>query len=752
MATPVTWKSKFQINTGTSETGTQSQPKIIGLDNGNVVVVWVEDAAGTVSSGAGSNLIAKVYDSQGNVVTDATPLATGFSGMDESDFDMAPTNDSGFVIAFVAQSISTPDISFLAHARFDSDLNLINSGSIDGEGTPEEGFKETHIAYDHQADQSVVTYTRTDPDSDNEIYANTVSSTGVVGTTTNLTNTSNPNDESDIAILSDGNYVVIHEATTTNHFIFSGVYQTDGTRVSGLTGVNSTNLLTSPSIAALLGGGHIVALQNNTNITVLLTSTNTAFSSSVTSQFTIADGSSGTVTDAQVVVLPDGDFIFAWRDGGANNALRALRYNPDRTVDGDIMDISLTDSGSNPAATSEIYMSATADGRILFSWIDDETGELFASIFDPRGDTIEISDFQTGSTNFIETTNAVARHEGGTINGDANANTLIGLEGQDVLNGAGGDDTLSGGDNADTLNGDAGEDQLRGEQGDDQLFGGSENDMLDGGSGADTLDGGDDDDILLGQLGDDTLFGQEGDDTLGGGGGNDILDGGLGEDRLFGQSGADTLNGGDDNDLLRGGADGDTLRGQQGDDTLFGQKGDDTLGGGTGSDALKGGSGDDRLLGQSGDDTLHGGIGDDLVNGGIGDDRLFGYFGTDTLRGRVGADLLVGGANADRLSGGKGDDTLRGQKGDDLLIGGTGDDQFEFGKAFGMDKIRDFDALSNAEKINLQKVATIADFADLSVHHMQQVGKHVIIDALNNNTITIKNVSLGDLDAGDFIF
>lgn len=85
---------------------------------------------------------------------------------------------------------------------------------------------------------------------------------------------------------------------------------------------------------------------------------------------------------------------------------------------------------------------------------------------------------------------------------------------------------------------------LVGASGADLLFGGLGADSLDGGNGADLLDGGD---------GDDTLFGGGGDDSLDGGTGDDDLDGGTGADTLAGGDGADSLDGGTGDDLLLGG-------------------------------------------------------------------------------------------------------------------------------------------------------------------------------------------------------
>lgn len=59
-----------------------------------------------------------------------------------------------------------------------------------------------------------------------------------------------------------------------------------------------------------------------------------------------------------------------------------------------------------------------------------------------------------------------------TITGNANANTLQGGNGNDILNGGGANDTLVGGAGIDTLNGDNGDDLLKGGADGDKFFGG----------------------------------------------------------------------------------------------------------------------------------------------------------------------------------------------------------------------------------------------------------------------------------------
>nr|WP_314868607.1 calcium-binding protein [uncultured Campylobacter sp.] len=76
------------------------------------------------------------------------------------------------------------------------------------------------------------------------------------------------------------------------------------------------------------------------------------------------------------------------------------------------------------------------------------------------------------------------------------------------------------------------------------------------------------------------------------------------------------------------------IKGEGGDDKLYGQGWNDTMYGGDGNDLIEGGSGNDTLIGGRGNDTLNGGIGDDtyIFNKGDGNDIIEDSDGVDTLK------------------------------------------------------------------------------------------------------------------------
>lgn len=344
-----------------------------------------------------------------------------------------------------------------------------------------------------------------------------------------------------------------------------------------------------------------------------------------------------------------------------------------------------------------------------------------------------------------------------------------------IINGTGGNDTLRGSafvdangnvsfDVADTINGLNGDDIINADGGNDVVNGGNGNDSLNGGAGDDEVFGGNGNDSLFGDFGSDRLIGGIGDDFVwmlsyadgnnadGNGnrprlvdGGGDIGDGGAGNDSLViwegGTSTGHLGNGGEGLDALQirfidtfdssfmpiivgytadlsrvwsggvGTVGGSTVRGVErllgiaglnGNDRIIvgsnyiapinpvsgvpfdgpfidGNGGDDYLSGGGSIDFINGGTGSDTILGWGGDDFMTGGTGNDVIRGGDGADQVYGNADADRLFGDDGADTLFGEDGDDILTGGNGMDRIMGDAGDDRLFGGADADQLSGG-------------------------------------------------------------------------
>jgi Ca2+-binding RTX toxin-like protein len=279
------------------------------------------------------------------------------------------------------------------------------------------------------------------------------------------------------------------------------------------------------------------------------------------------------------------------------------------------------------------------------------------------------------------------------IYGDENDNILDGLEneddfivardGNDVLNGLGGEDFLFGEAGDDTLNGDSGNDYLYGDEGNDSLNGGDGNDYLNDGTGINAVDGGDGDDLFLvssyatidmttidmttidmtityTDLNSGSIIGGDADGTtfknvehtmLYSGDGNDVINvsaaiggsnigGSNGRfywaNEVYTQGGTDTITTGMGRDFVRGG---------DGDDIINTGEGGDNVSGDDGNDVINTGAGNDVIIGSNGKDVVNAGDGDDIIafpfdetvaatgaiDGGAGSDSLeVSYYYSDT--------------------------------------------------------------------------------------------------------------------------
>ena len=340
-----------------------------------------------------------------------------------------------------------------------------------------------------------------------------------------------------------------------------------------------------------------------------------------------------------------------------------------------------------------------------------------------------------------------------------------------------GNDTIYGYESNDVISLLQGNDLYRGLGGNDRIYGNEGNDTLVGGYGADTLDGGSGvntasyedaksgvvvnlgtgvaaNDVAAGDsfVSIQNLIGSSFGDTLTAGNAtNAYLQGKDGNDSLKGLDGADTLDGGADNDTIYGGDGDDSLLGSVGDDTLAGQIGNDTVQGGGGNDKVHGNGGDDKVYGGSGDDKVTGSAGADTVNGGDGNDDIFGNAGNDKLVGGLGDDKLVGLDGDDIFYAGGGADTLKGGEGSDTLLGGGGADRFEFEVGGGSDIVVDFSTASGDVLVVSGYGAAFDDFTDIQAAALQ-VGSDTVIDLGGGDSITLLNVTVGNLAADDFLF
>ncbi|MBY3193422.1 hypothetical protein HFO25_35095, partial [Rhizobium laguerreae] len=361
-----------------------------------------------------------------------------------------------------------------------------------------------------------------------------------------------------------------------------------------------------------------------------------------------------------------------------------------------------------------------------------------------------------------------------TGTGNATANTIIGGDGNDWLNGAAGADTLIAGIGNDTYsvdnvadvvteNADEGTDTVRTSQLASYTLGANVENLTYTGTGA--FSG-------IGNGLDNTITGGVAADTLSGGAGADWLNGAAGADSLLGGTGNDTYSVDNAGDVV-------TENANEGTDTVrtaalvsymlaanvenltytgtgtfsgTGNALDNTITGGVGNDRLSGGAGNDWLIGAAGADTLLGGAGNDTYSVENAADVVTENpnEGTDTVRTTLLSYALAFGSNlenltyvggggftgtgnelANTITGGVGDDTLNGAAGADTLLGGTGNDTYS------VDNIADV-VTENADEGTDTVRATVSYTLGANVENLTYTGTGAFSGIGNglDNTIT----------------
>lgn len=200
-----------------------------------------------------------------------------------------------------------------------------------------------------------------------------------------------------------------------------------------------------------------------------------------------------------------------------------------------------------------------------------------------------------------------------------------------------------------------------------------------GTEGNDVIQGTPSRDVIWGGGGNDVIYGSLGNDLICGGPGNDLIHGGRGNDEIYGGGGSDQVNGDLGDDKVMGGP------GNR--DEVAGDLGIDIVNGGPGNeDLVHGDYGYDRMSGGPGKGDIAsfataraGGKGSGVWASlqahkafGDGHDKLFEF---ESLEGSAFRDTLIGDKQANTINGGPGDDTLSGGGGQDTLIGGQGSDK-----------------------------------------------------------------------------
>ncbi|MBP1862210.1 calcium-binding protein, partial [Rhizobium herbae] len=131
--------------------------------------------------------------------------------------------------------------------------------------------------------------------------------------------------------------------------------------------------------------------------------------------------------------------------------------------------------------------------------------------------------------------------------------------------------------------------------------------------------------------------------------------------------------------------------------------------------------------------------------------RVVSTSGNDTFTGFSTTDIIDAGAGNDTIDGVGGNDTITGGSGNDVMTGGSGSDIFVFKPGFGHDTIIDFKAGAGTDDKLRFENGLFGNFTAV-ISASSQSGANTVIRLDSDNDITLKNVTLTNLHADDFLF
>ncbi|MEO0865305.1 MAG: hypothetical protein AAFY39_12110 [Pseudomonadota bacterium] len=114
---------------------------------------------------------------------------------------------------------------------------------------------------------------------------------------------------------------------------------------------------------------------------------------------------------------------------------------------------------------------------------------------------------------------------------------------------------------------------------------------------------------------------------------------------------------------------------------------------------------------------------------------------------------MNGGSGIDVIFGGVGDDTLGGAR-KTSMIGGAGSDTFVFtdGNAKTKSVVRDWNHKGDQDRIDLRDARGIDDATDLFDTHLTQTDRGLLITSDRGATLLLRDMTLADVETGDFLF
>ncbi|WP_308311328.1 calcium-binding protein [Shinella sp. CPCC 101442] len=649
----------------------RSGPSVTAFTDGGWVVTW----STVLPDESGFGIYQQRYGSNGNAVGEENKVNTSTVGK-ENDTAVAVLPDGGWIVTWSTAGQDGSG-SGVYQQRYASNGNGVG-GEIKVNSFTAGAKDDVDVAVLSDGGW-VITWASFGQDGSNfGVYQQRYKADGSVSGGEKLVNTSTVGHQSEpsIAALDDGGWIVTWNATTGRNLldIYQQLYDSDGNKVGSEVVVNyvRNNNQQQPTITSLADGGWVVAWADDTP------------RSSVHVKY-FSEAIFGSATSEKIVGTSGNEYLVGY---GGNDTLNG-EGGADVLIGGKGDDTYFVDN------LNAIVQEKAGEGTDL----------VIASISYTLTEYVQNLKL-TGTSRLRGTGN----EQDNKITGNSSANQLDGKGGVDILVGGGGSDTYfvdssadkvmeKAREGTDLVNSSAsfvlsdnvenltliGTKNINGTGNDiaNTIRGNAYNNRLDGRGGAD---------IMIGSAGNDTYIVDSKADRVQelAGQGTDLivvpfsfsLTDDVANIENLTLSGSKNIDGTGDNLVNR-------ITGNSGNNVLDGLGGADTLIGGKGNDSYYVDISGDKIteLAGEGVDTVYSEV-SYALSGSLENLTLIGFKGisgagngsANVLVGNSGNNKLSGYSGKDRIDGGGGSDVINGGKGIDRLYGGSGADIFVFAK------------------------------------------------------------------------
>ncbi|PWR04450.1 hypothetical protein DKT77_00335, partial [Meridianimarinicoccus roseus] len=388
----------------TTDTGSESAPKVAGLPNTGGDFIAVFESGG--ADGSGGGLLAQRFDSLGNpVARDGTGLASGVTdefrintvstSSNQFDADVAAFSNGGWVVVWSDSTI-------------DSSSTGVAAKIFNPDGTPLDGTEF--------------------------IVPSLTSST---------------QDMPSVAVLTNDRFVVTWESVNSggasdgdSQGVLGRLFEANGTPVAGQFVVNTTTAGSQgdPSITALADGGFLVTWEDRSaadgSSNGIFAQRFDANANALGTEFRINTTTANSQSDPVVTALNNGNIVVVWEDSAADQSSTGV-FAQIYDVTGTAVTDEFRVNDQRISTQFDPVIASLDTGGFVIAWTDnngtDGSGQgVFAQQYDAAGNRLD-SQFQVNTT-FLGTQNQpdITGLPGGGFVVAFNGSTLLQVYGNDA--------------------------------------------------------------------------------------------------------------------------------------------------------------------------------------------------------------------------------------------------------------------------------------------------------------------------------